>query len=61
MTEEEYIDATDLNLLRSILSMLSWVIAFDDPNKTRKLSVKANIMLMIENLEPKITIDGEIK
>ena len=57
MTEQEYIDATDLKLLRAIFSMLKWVIAFEDPNKTRLLGVKENILLMIDGLDDKIDID----
>ena len=54
MTEQEYCDLSDLQLLRSVIQTLNMVNALDDPNATRLRSIYANLYLMTEHLEPKI-------
>ena len=55
MTEQEYCDLSDLQLLRSVIQMLLMINAMDDPNATRLRSIRANLYLMTEHLEPKIS------
>ena len=55
MTEQEYCDLSDLQLLRSIIQTLNMVNALDDPNATRLRSIRANLYLMTEHLEPNIS------
>ncbi len=54
MTEKEYCDVTDVQLLRSINYTLRLINANDDPNKTRLNSISANINLMIKDLETNV-------
>ena len=54
MTEQEYCDVTDLQLLRSVLMTLRIVNAFEDPNKNWLQSMKNYANFMIHNLEEKI-------
>lgn len=55
MTEQEYCDLSDLQICRAMLQMMRMMNCFDDPNKTRRESVMANIRLMIDDLEPKVS------
>lgn len=55
MTEQEYCDLSDLQMCRTILTMLRSANCFDDPNKTRIASVMANLSLVIDDLEPKVS------
>ena len=55
MKEQEYCDLSDLQLLRSVIQTLSMVNALDDPNATILRSIRANLYLMTELLEPKIS------
>jgi hypothetical protein len=57
MTEQEYSDLSDLQLYRRIKEMLRNSNSFDNPNKTRLLSIQENLQLMIEDLQPKIKIE----
>ncbi|MCP3680300.1 MAG: hypothetical protein GY782_08645 [Gammaproteobacteria bacterium] len=57
MTEQEYCDLSDLQLLRAVTIVLQMVSAFEDPNKARLKSVIENIYLMIKNLEEQEFID----
>lgn len=61
MTEQEYMDLSDLQLLRAAKVILVNVNAFDDPNKSRLASIMANIYLMEERLEPAIILLEEEK
>ncbi len=54
MTEKEYFDVTDVQLLRSINYTLRLINANDDPNKIRLNSISANINLMIKDLETNV-------
>ena len=54
MTEQEYCDLSDLQLCRAMLQMMRSVNAFENPNKTRREGIMANLGLMIDDLEPKI-------
>ncbi len=51
MKEKEYNDTRDLVLLRNVIITLRDIGCYENPNKTRLLSVKENINLMIESLE----------
>lgn len=55
MTEQEYCDLSDLQMCRIILTMLRSANCFDDPNKTRLAGIKANLGLIIDSLEQKIS------
>ena len=55
MTEQEYCDLSDLQICRAILRMTTTLNCFENPNKTRRRGIVANVQLMIEDLEPKIS------
>lgn len=57
MTEDEFCDASDLASLRNIKDLLRAVCCFDDPNKTRRSSIDANLDFMIKDINKRIKID----
>lgn len=54
MTEDEYINATDLAKLRTVAAILHDCMCMEDPNKTRLRSVRQNISLMTDDLHERI-------
>ena len=56
MEEKEHCDVADLVTLRNIKDMLRSLNCFDDPNKTRRMSVASNIDLMIDHVNKEIDI-----
>ncbi len=54
MTEQEYIDVSDLQLCRAMLGVLRTLNCFDYPNVMRREVVIANIAMIIDDLEPRI-------
>lgn len=57
MTEQEYVDATDLAKLRTVKAILRDCMCMDDPNKTRLRGMVENCHLMIENLRKAVEVD----
>lgn len=57
MTEKEYIDHSDLITVRDALNILASANLFNDPNKTRYLSVVENLRLIREDLSSKVCIE----
>ena len=55
MTELEYCDLSDLQLLRGAQRILSMANAFEEPNKSRLANVRANLCLMTDELEQKVS------
>ena len=54
MTEQEYCDLSDLQLLRAVKDILRMVNALEDINDKRMKSIWINIQKIIDDLEPKI-------
>lgn len=54
MKEEDYIDVTNLTKLRIASNIIRDCFFTEDPNKTRKRSIIANLVLMIDDLEKKV-------
>jgi hypothetical protein len=54
MKESEYILATDLAKLRIADNAMRSTFCAEEPNKTRQLSILANLGLMIADLEKKV-------
>lgn len=59
MKEKDYMAVGDLNLARAAKDILRMGNFFDEPNKTRYLSVMANLELMTANLFDEIEIEEE--
>jgi len=57
MTEDEYCDTNDLATLRNMKDILRELNCFEEPNKTRRLSIAANLDLMIDDVNKRINID----
>jgi hypothetical protein len=57
MTEQEYIDATDLAKLRTIQFILNDLMLSEDPNQSRLKSIRHNVALCIEDLSEKVKIN----
>lgn len=55
MTEQQYIDLSDLQLFRAVLGILRDVTANEEPNKSTIEETRRNIYEMIRNLEPKVS------
>jgi hypothetical protein len=55
MNEQEYCDLSDLQLLRSAKLILSMANAFEEPNTSRLANIRANLCLMTDELEPKVS------
>lgn len=51
MTEQEYRNVNDLQSCYVIVDILRKMNCFDNPNRTRRMSVIENIRLMIADLE----------
>lgn len=58
MKVQEYLNLTDLQLLRSIQDTLRMINAHDVPNKTRLHDMKVIVYAMIDELEPQIKVEG---
>jgi len=56
MKEQEYMDVTDLSLARGAKDMLQMANFMEEPNKTRYLSIMANLSLITQNLYEEIKI-----
>lgn len=59
MTEQEYCDLSDLQSCRAILQILHTMNVFEEPNKARHEGIIENIVLMINELQPKISLPGD--
>ena len=57
MKEDEYCDVSDLVILRNMKDMLRALNCFEDPNKSRRMSIAANIDLMIDDVNKRIEVD----
>jgi len=57
MTEQEYCNVSDLVILRNMKDMLRALNCFDNPNKSRRMSISENINLMIDDVNKDIDID----
>ena len=57
MTENEYCNVSDLVILRNMKDMLRNLNCFNDPNKSRRMSITANIDLMITDIDNQIEVD----
>ena len=58
MTEQQYEDLTDLQIMRAALTLLKQVNANKNPNKTRIKGIRTNLALSIEHLAHQGFIDA---
>ena len=57
MGEDEYCNVSDLVILRNMKDMMKSLNCLNGSNKLRRMSIAANIDLMINNINNKIKID----
>lgn len=59
MKEKDYINVSELKLVSAAREMLRGGNFAENPNKTRYMSVMANLQLMIDSLLDEIQIDED--
>lgn len=60
MKEDEYVSVSNLMRIRLAQSIIAEALFYEDPNKTRQMSVIQNLQLMIDHIyKNEINIEDE--